>query len=108
MGKKIILFLIAFLITFFLSEIVLMQRGYSIVYGAKSLRLFNNCEMVFIDKRLQPAYPVVLDCPGKDSIRLCPLPVVDPWVEDWWGRSKPTLENTGIEMRRRFIFSQDM
>jgi len=37
--------------------------------------------MVFIDKRLQPVYTVVLDCPGKDSIRLWPLPVVDPWVE---------------------------
>jgi len=43
--------------------------------------------MVFIDKRLQPVYAVVLDCPGKDSIRLWPLPVVDPWVE----RRKATL-----------------
>jgi Fe-S cluster assembly iron-binding protein IscA len=70
MGKKVILFLLAFLITFFLSEIVLMQRTYSVVVGAKSLRLINNCEMVFIDKRLQPVYTVVLNCPGKDSIRL--------------------------------------
>ena len=84
MGKKVILFLLAFLIAFFLSEIVLMQRTYSVVIGAKSLRLINNCEMVFIDKRLQPVYTVVLDCPGKDSIRLWPLPVVDPWFEDWW------------------------
>ena len=50
MGKKIILFLLAFLIAFFLSEIVLMQRTYSVVNGAKSLRLINGCEMVFIDK----------------------------------------------------------
>jgi hypothetical protein len=45
------------------------------------LRLINKCKVIFIDKWLQPAYTVVLDCPGKDSIRLWPLPVVDPWVE---------------------------
>jgi len=49
MGKKVILFLIAFLIIFFLSEIVLMQRTYSVVVGAKSLRLINGCEMVFVN-----------------------------------------------------------
>ncbi|MGB6423507.1 MAG: hypothetical protein WBF05_16865 [Anaerolineales bacterium] len=37
--------------------------------------------MVFIDKRLQPVYTLLLDCPGKNSIKLSPLPVVDPWVE---------------------------
>jgi len=42
---------------------------------------------VFNDKRLQPSHTVVLDCPGKDSIRMWPLPVVDPWVE----RRKATL-----------------
>jgi len=36
---------------------------------------------VFIDKRLQPVYILLLDCPGKDYIKLRPLPVVDPWVE---------------------------
>ena len=36
--------------------------------------------MIIIDKRLQPFYTLVLDCPGKDSIRMWPLTVVDPWV----------------------------
>ncbi|MFC2055435.1 hypothetical protein ACFLV7_14230 [Chloroflexota bacterium] len=81
MGTKVILFLIAFLITFFLSEIVLMQRTTSIVVGAKSLRLINHYEMIFIDKRLQPVFTVVMDCPGNDSIRLWPLPMVNPWFE---------------------------
>ncbi len=45
------------------------------------MRLINDCEMNFIEKRLQPVYTVVLDCPGKDSIRFWPLPVVDPWFE---------------------------
>ena len=58
-----------------------MQRTYSIINGAKSLRLIKNCEMIFIDKRLQPVYIMVLDCPGKDSFRLWPLLVVDPWFE---------------------------
>ena len=82
MRKKIVLLLTSFLIAFFLLGFVFMQRTYSIVNGAKSLRLINNCEMVFIDTRLQPVNTVVLDCTGKDSIRLWPLPVVDPWVED--------------------------
>jgi len=64
-----------------------MQRIYSVTDGAKSLRLISGCEMVFIDTRLQPVYTVVLDYPGKDSIRLWPLPVVDPWFE----RRKATL-----------------
>jgi len=45
------------------------------------MRLINNYEMIFIDKSLQPVYTVVMDCPGKDSIRLWPMPVVDPWFE---------------------------
>ena len=77
-----------------------MRRTYSIVDGAKSLRLINNCEMVFIDKRLQPVYTVVLDCPGKDSIRLWPLPVVDPWFEDWWEKEE---ENDCKQVRMYII-----
>jgi hypothetical protein len=42
---------------------------------------------IFFEKRLQPVYTVVLDCLGKASIRLWPLPAVDPWVE----RRKATL-----------------
>jgi len=70
MGKRRIQLLISFLIAFFLSEFVFMKRTYTIVKGAKSLRRINNCEMVFIDKRLQPFYTVVPDFPGKDSMRL--------------------------------------
>jgi len=43
--------------------------------------------MLFIDKKRQPIHTVVLNCPGKDSIKLRPLPVVDPWIE----RRKATL-----------------
>jgi hypothetical protein len=72
--------LIPFLITFLPVRNCIKLRTYSDIDGAKSLRLINGCEMIFIDKRLQPVYTVVLDCPGKDSIRMLPLPVVDPWV----------------------------
>jgi hypothetical protein len=41
-----------------------MLRKDSVIDMAKSLRLINNCEMIFIDKRLQSFYSVVLDCPG--------------------------------------------
>jgi len=47
-----------------------LRRTYSVIDEAKSLRLTNNCEIVFTNKRLQPVYTVVLDCPGKDSMRL--------------------------------------
>ncbi len=97
MGKKVILFIIAFLISFFLSEIVLMQRTYSVVVGAKSMRLIYGCEMVFIDKRPQIVYTVVLDCPGKDSIRLWPLPMVAPWFEDWWEREEAEWEIADLD-----------
>jgi hypothetical protein len=36
-----------------------------------------------IGKALQPRTTVVLACPGKDLVHLWPLPVVDPWFEDW-------------------------
>ena len=85
-----------------------MQRTYSVVNGAKSLSLINNYEMVFTDTRLQPVYTVVLDCPGKDSIRLWPLPVVDPCFEDWWRRPKPPSKNAEIEIWLRVLFFQDM
>jgi len=56
--------------------------------------------MIFIDKRLQPVYTVVLDCPGKDSIRLWPLPMVDPWVE----RRKAALYlQVGEKKTRRLV-----
>ena len=64
--------------------------------------------MVLFDKRLQPVYTLLLDCPGKESIKLRPLPVVDPWVEDWWGREEAEWENAGIKIRRRVIFFQYM
>jgi len=55
--------------------------------------------MLFIDKQLQPVYTVVLDCPGKDSIRFWPLPVADPWFEDWWEQQ----EENDYEQVRMYI-----
>ena len=65
-----------------------MEKPYTIVNGVKSLRLINGCEMVFLDTRLQPVNTVALDCPGKDSMRLWPLLVVDLWFEDWREREE--------------------
>ena len=81
MRVKIIFFWYPFWSPFFISEFVFIQRTYTIVNGAKSLRLINNCDLIFVDKRLQPVDTVLLDCPGKDSMRLWPLPMVDQWVE---------------------------
>ena len=40
--------------------------------------------MDFFDKVLQPFFMVVVACPRRDMIRIWPLPVVDPWFEDWY------------------------
>ena len=31
---------------------------------------------------------LVVACPGRDRMRVWPLPVVDPWFEDWWEKSR--------------------
>jgi hypothetical protein len=52
--------------------------------GLHQVRLVKRCTVVFYDKPWQPFRTLTFDCPGKDSVRIWPLPVVDPWNEDWW------------------------
>ena len=33
---------------------------------------------------IQPLRTLALACPGIDYIRLWPLPIQQPWDEDWW------------------------
>ena len=32
----------------------------------------------------QPAFTIAAGFPGRDLVRLWPLPVQNPWFEDWW------------------------
>ena len=47
------------------------------------------CEVAVFSKALQPIFTVVLARPGMDLMRILPLPVVDPWFEDWWEYGSP-------------------
>ena len=62
------------------------------VKGVHQVRLVQQCVLVFYDPPAQPFKTVTIDCPGKDLVHTWPLPVVDPWNEDWWesqeGREK--------------------
>jgi hypothetical protein len=51
--------------------------------GVTSMDLVVRCQIDFLDKNVQPFFTVVYACPGKDYIRLWPLPVMQPWFEDW-------------------------
>jgi hypothetical protein len=42
----------------------------------------------------QPFRTITLDCPGVDSIRLWPLPLVWPWYEDWFEQFGEIAVNT--------------
>ena len=54
---------------------------YQIIPGAWALKLPNRCELMFIDKTLQPVTTLVLVCPHQDMVRLWPWPVLHPWFE---------------------------
>jgi hypothetical protein len=59
--------------------------------GATAIELVGRCDLVYIDTRLQPFVTIVLNCPGVDSMRLWPLPIKQPWSEDWW-ENKPEMQ----------------
>jgi hypothetical protein len=75
------IFWLSFLITVNLT-LVLLSRVERILPGAISMELIAGCEIDFLDTRLQPVFTIALACPGKDFIRLLPLPVIQPWFED--------------------------
>ena len=57
-----------------------------------SARLPAQCELFFYGGTSQPEFTVAVGCPGRDLIRLWPLPVINPWFEDGWERPTPGLQ----------------
>ncbi len=80
----VIAIFIAFTISLILGYALLSARSSDIVPGATSFELGGRCKLILFDTRLQPMNTLVLACPRKDMIRLWPLPVRQPWFEDWW------------------------
>ena len=61
---------------------VLNDRTYQITENARALEFIASCELWDIYPPSAQPRTLVLACPGVDAIRLWPLPVEKPWVED--------------------------
>ena len=61
---------------------VMYSRTYQLTENARALELVADCKLWDIFPPSQPSRTLVLACPGVDAIRLWPLPVEQPWVED--------------------------
>jgi hypothetical protein len=82
-------YIVAILITLIFS-LVFWPAAFSKIWGYYSVNLPGDCVVDVFSKSLQPFFTVALACSGKDMIRIWPLPVVDPWFEDWfdWVKKK--------------------
>ena len=84
MRRLIALFLLVIFICFWLTSIIGFLRSSETVEGATKYELIGQCSLIHFDTRLQPIETLVLACPKADMIRLWPLPVLQPWFENWW------------------------
>ena len=64
--------------------LALTSRIGKTIPGVFRIELVNTCQMDFFDTTVQPMRHVIYSCPRMDSIRLWPLPVLQPWYEDWY------------------------
>jgi hypothetical protein len=81
-------FWISFLAVFLLSFFLLHNIDQPIP-GMTSIGLVAGCQLELLDTTTQPNFTALLACPGKDYIRLWPLPVTQPWFEDWYEAPAP-------------------
>jgi hypothetical protein len=80
----VIIFLGIFFVTLSLACGFLVYRIHESIPGATDIPLIARCELIYFDIRLQPVNTLMLACPRMDYIRLWPLPIKQPWFEDWW------------------------
>jgi hypothetical protein len=50
--------------------------------GATRFSVGFGCRVIRFPPELQWVWTFVITCPGRDMIRIWPLPVVNPWFED--------------------------
>jgi hypothetical protein len=81
MRIKLKVFFLAFLTTILL-VFLLASRAEEIIPGVTAVRLVTGCQVEFYDIHTQPVFTTVLACPRVDSIRLWPLPFLQPWYEE--------------------------
>jgi hypothetical protein len=64
--------------------VAMTTTEYPTLPGVYATWLPARCRLITFDNlALQPYYTITLGCPGVDTIRLWPWPVVHPWYEDW-------------------------
>ena len=83
MKRKVLVFTITFVITFSLAFSYLWLRTEERIPGTVTTKLPVRCEIVQFGLNLQPVFTIALACPRMDMIRLWPLPVQQPWFEDF-------------------------
>ena len=84
--RSVLLVIVTVLVTFAVAY-PLLKYSFRLNYpveGAHQVRLVSRCNLVVYDPPVQPFRTITIDCPGKDSVRIWPLPMVDPWNEDSW------------------------
>jgi hypothetical protein len=83
--RSVLLVVIKALVTFAVAY-PMLRHSYRPNYpieGVHQVRLVQRCVLVLYNPLAQPFKTVTIDCPGKDSVRIWPLPVLDPRNEDW-------------------------
>ena len=84
MLRKISPFLISFLITLIVTFVIIKAREYHPIEGANAIRLPGNCRLLILSPELQFVTTYVFECAGKFSTRIWPLPIENPWNEEWY------------------------
>jgi hypothetical protein len=90
MRRKVIVFILVFIISLAATYDLLASRTSSDIDGVTGFRLAGGCKVYYFTQPAQPMNVWVLACTRTDMIRLWPLPVQQPWFEDWW-QDKPNF-----------------
>ena len=80
----VILILVIASITFMQAYPIMAHRTFKVADGITAMDLPDNCQIQYYPPPAQRMSTLVLTCPGMDMMRLWPLPVEQPWFEDWW------------------------
>lgn len=104
-SRKAVYLLIGLLIGLLipLLAVFLTRSIQPILPGATAIKLVRGCQATLMDKSLQPVFTISLDCPGVDSIRIWPLPIIQPFIEDWYeedNKPEDLRAKTGIKLDR--------
>jgi hypothetical protein len=77
---KLKIFFLAFLTTVLLM-LLLTSRISRHIPGVTMVKLVAGCQVELYDIHTQPVFTTIRACPREDSIRLWPLPFLQPWCE---------------------------